>query len=250
MSTPQLFTNGEFELPVIPEGDSFRINGMVVARQLGFRKASDMVRYLDADEKVLVVDRDSQPICIAEIDEFADANPLVSQGAPARPRSDQGVWFLTEPGFYRAIGQRDVNRIKDVKVREGVYRFQRWVFHEVIPQMMRDGRAREFGISGSAWSWGEVSALVRQRYGLDYSPRQLARGLREAGWLKESSTEPKRAHRNKFWFTGTAWHLLPYALPELVTALVPTMQKLGDSQANQYQLSILPVLRALPGGES
>lgn len=54
MSAPQLFTNGEFELPVLPDGDSFRVNGMVVARQLGFRYAADMVRTLADDEKVFI----------------------------------------------------------------------------------------------------------------------------------------------------------------------------------------------------
>lgn len=92
------------------------------------------------------------------------------------------------------------------------------------------------------------TAEIRQRYGLDYKPSEITRALRAAGWLKAGGTTPKHEHRWKFWHTGTAYHLLPHALPEVVTALVPVMQKLGDPQANQYQLNILPPLRALQTG--
>lgn len=240
---PQLFSNGEFELPVIPDGDSFRVNGMVVARQLGYRKAAEMVRSLDKDEKVLIT---------------ADGNPQVNTGANLRLPSDQGfsgalaghgVWFLTEPGFYKAVGQRNVNLIKDAKVREAVYRFQRWVFHDVIPTMVRAGQATEGIFIGTTWCWDDVATEIRQRYGLDYKASEITRALRSAGWLKAGGTTPKHEYRWKFWHTGTAYHLLPHVLPELVTALIPTMQKIGDPQASQYQLNILPALRALPGGE-
>lgn len=40
------------------------------------------------------------------------------------------------------------------------------------------------------------------------------------------------------------------ALPELVLALVPTLRSLGDPQASQYQLDVLPAdLKALPAGD-
>lgn len=233
---PQLFSNGEFELPVIPDGDSFRVNGGVVARQLGFRKANEMVRTLADDEKL-----------------------LVEAGASLRPgadhalygaAADQGTWYITEPGFYKVVGQRNVNLIKDRAVRDAVARFQRWVFHDVIPAMVRSGRADERQLSGTTWSWDDVAAEIRQRYGLDYRPSEITRALRAAGWLKAGGTTPKHEYRWKFWHTGTAYHLFPHVLPELVAALVPVMQKIGDPQANQYQLNILPALSALPGHES
>jgi len=89
---PQLFSNGEFELPMIPQGDSFRVNATVVARQLGFRKAVEMVRTLDKDEKVLIV---------------GDENAQVNPWAQIRAQSDQGVWYLTEPGLYKAADLMD-----------------------------------------------------------------------------------------------------------------------------------------------
>ncbi|PVA95384.1 hypothetical protein DDK01_05995 [Mycobacteroides abscessus] len=232
MSAPQLFTNGEFELPVLPDGDSFRVNGMVVARQLGFRYAADMVRTLADDEKVFI------------------EKPSSPQHANLRAGGDRGVWFVTEPGFYRAVGQRNVNLIKDRKVRDAVARFQRWVFHEVVPAMVRSGQVDECMLSGTTWSWVDVSFEIRQRYGLDYSPSRTVRNARAAGWLRNDGAVPKHAHRGQFWFTGTAYHLLPHALPDLVSEMLPKLQQIGDPQANQYQLNILPSLRAVPGGES
>lgn len=227
MTAPQLFNNGEFELPVIPDGDSFRVNATIVARQLGFAEAKDMVRSLADDEKM-----------------------LVSTGGKFADPSDQAIWFLTEPGFYKAVGQRNVNYIKDRKARAFAEKFQRWVFHTVIPELVRGGTASDARLAGTTWSWVDVSFELRQRYGLDYKASEITSGLRAAGWLRNDGPVPKHEHRHKFWFTGTAYRLLPHVLPELVLALVPTMQKLGDPQANQYQLTITPTLKALPGGES
>ncbi|MFV8049886.1 Bro-N domain-containing protein [Mycobacterium sp. 48b] len=244
MSNLQLFSNGEFELPFIPDGDGFRVHGGIVARQLAFKDASNMVRTLDDDEKVLVT---------------PEENPLVSTPLKFEGRDDQalygaaanqGVWYLTEAGFYRIVGQRNVNAIRDEKVRTFVAKFQRWVFHEVLPQMLRTGQASEALFIGTTWSWDDVAAEIRQRYGLDYKPSEVTRALRAAGWLKAGGTTPKHEHRWKFWHTGTAYHLFPHVLPELVAALVPVMQEIGDPQANQCQLSFMPALKGLPGGES
>ncbi len=223
MTDPQLFKSGDFELPILPTSDGFHVHGMTVARQLGFRNAADMVRTLDGDEKVLVKD---------------DTNQQVSPHANLRARSDHGVWYLTEAGFYRIVGQRNVNAIHDPKIRAAVAAFQRWVFHEVLPQMLRTGQASDARLVGTTWSWDDVAAEIRQRYGLDYKPTELTRAMRAAGWLKDGSTTPKHEHRWKFWHTGTAYHLLPHVLPDLVVDLVDTMRGIGDPQAKQYQLEL------------
>ncbi len=225
----QVFHNGEFELPLISdESGSFRVSGSLLAKQLGYRETKDMVKVLDPDEKMQV------------------RGGGKNSGSP-----DVGIWYVTEPGFYRVVGQRNINVIRDPKVKAAVYRFQRWVFHDVVPQMMRAGQA--LGPEpGAVWSWDEVSAQIRQRYGLDYKPTQITSGLRSAGWLKAGGATPKHEYRNHFWHTGTAYLLLPHVMPELVADLVGTLREIGEPQAQQYQLTIFSEtdLKVIEGGKS
>ena len=95
-----------------------------------------------------------------------------------RVGNTQGVWCLTEAGFYRAVRQRNTNLIRDPKVCDAVARFQTWVFPEVIPAMVRAGQATESAISGTTWSWVDMAFEVRQRYGLDYSAPEIISGIR------------------------------------------------------------------------
>lgn len=225
--SPKVFHNNEFELPMVPNGTgSFRVYGPLLAKQLGHRDAEHLVRPLEDDEKVLV-------------------KGYPNSGTP----SGLGVWYVTEPGFYKVVGQRNINLIRDEKVRAAVYRFQRWVFHEVVPAMMRAGQASG-PEPGAVWSWDEVASQIRQRYGLDYKPTQITMGLRAAGWLKSGSCTPKHEYRNHFWHTGTAFLLYPHVMPELVADLVGTMREIGEPQAQQYQLTIFSVedLKVIEGG--
>lgn len=225
--TPAVFHNGEFEISFAPDGTgSFRVYAPLLAKQLGYRDAANMLRFLENDEKALV-------------------KGYSEMSTP----SDLGVWHVTEPGFYKVVGQRNINLIRDAKVKAAVYRFQRWIFHEVVPQMMRAGQA--LGPEpGSVWSWDETAAQIRQRYGLDYKPTQLTMGMRAAGWLKSGSCTPKHEYRNHFWHTGTQFLLFPHVLPELVADLVGTMREIGEPQAQQYQLTIFSAgdLTAIEGG--
>lgn len=225
MSTPsRIFRSDEFELPFITDpAGGFRVHAPLLAKQLGYSKTFNMVRALDDDEKALV------------------------RGASnLRTPADQDVWYVTEPGFYKIVGQRNINAIKDDAVRAAVYRFQRWVFHQVLPDMVRSGHATELR-PGCTWSWDDVASQMRQRYGLDYTASAITMGLRSAGWLKAGSCTPKHSHRHKFWHTGTAYHLSPHVLPELVSSLLLTMRDIGDPQAQQYQLSFSPALKAIEG---
>ncbi|WP_405490368.1 Bro-N domain-containing protein [Nocardia sp. NBC_00511] len=227
--TPAVFHNGEFEITIDFEDEgSFRVYAPLLAKQLGYRAAHDLVRDLDEDEKL-----------------------LVKGYGNSRTPGGQGVWYVSEPGFYKVVGQRNINLIRDPKIRTAVYRFQRWIFHDVLPQMMRAGHA--VGPEpGSVWSWDETAAQIRQRYGLDYKPTQLTMGMRSAGWLKAGSCTPKHEYRNHFWHTGTQYLLFPHVLPELVADLVGTMRDLGEPQAQQYQLTIFSAgdLTVLEGGAS
>lgn len=227
LAPSRIFRSDEFELPFITEpSGGFRVYAPLLAKQLGHRDAAHMVRALEEDEKVLV------------------------KGYPSSGTgSDQRVWYVTEPGFYKLVGQRNINLIKDDGVRASVYRFQRWVFHQVLPELVRGGYATGLR-PGCTWSWDDVAAQVRQRYGLDYTASDITMGLRSAGWMKAGTCTPKHSHRHKFWHTGTAYHLFPHVLPEMVSALLLTMRDIGDPQAQQYQLSFYPAMKVLEGGLS
>lgn len=108
------FSNDEFELQITPVGDSFIVAAPGFARALGFREAYDLIRSVPDDEKGSEIVR--------------------------TPGGDQRVWHVTEAGFYRAIGQRQAARVRDLDVRAQVERFQSWVYGEVLPAIRRTGR--------------------------------------------------------------------------------------------------------------
>jgi anti-repressor protein len=113
VNAPAIFNNGEFQLHVTPDGDSFHVGAPGLARALGFHEARDLVRALPDDEKG-------------------------SEVIPT-PGGGQLVWFVTEAGFYRVLGQRQTARIKDGEVRAQAARFQDWVFRDVLPAIRRTG---------------------------------------------------------------------------------------------------------------
>lgn len=109
----QLFSNGEFEVCFTLMGDTFTVQAPGFARALGHRDANTMLANVPDDEKGYGLDR--------------------------TPGGYQEVWHLTEPGFYRALGQRQLGRIKSEETRAKVDRFQRWVYHDVLPTIRRTG---------------------------------------------------------------------------------------------------------------
>lgn len=111
MNEIRLFENDEFNLELVPHGDSFKVNAAGLARALGFREAYDLLRNIPDDEKGSEIVR--------------------------TPGGDQRVLVVTEAGFYRALGQRQLARIKDLRVRASVQRFQSWVYGDVLPSLRR-----------------------------------------------------------------------------------------------------------------
>lgn len=109
----QVFENPEFQLRVSRDGDAFRVEAPGLAKALGFRDSYDLVRSIPEDEKGSEIVR--------------------------TPGGDQQGWYVTESGFYRALGQRQAARIKDAAAREMVVRFQSWVYGEVLPGIRRTG---------------------------------------------------------------------------------------------------------------
>ena len=200
-----LFKNPEFDLPIQMDGDSFRVYAPKLARYLGFNEARDMVRHLGADEKVLVGGVGS------ETDAF-----------------DQGVWYVTEPGFYRVVNSRVPSRIKDLAVRDLVIRFQRFVNHEVLPSIRKRG---SYNVDQFAtWDRDEVCAQIRQEYGFDFNPATLGRAMRDGGVIKQNGA-PKAKYKHLFHHTGTAWNLHPFALRQVVVAILDARQAIEAARA-------------------
>ena len=84
-----------------------------VSEVLGYRTAYDMTRNLFEDEKGTQIVR--------------------------TPGGNQQMAIVNEPGFYHAVMQRRSSWVKDDDARHRVEAFQRWVTHEVLPAIRRDG---------------------------------------------------------------------------------------------------------------
>lgn len=146
MTALDLFRNDEFELAITPhDADGFHVQASGVARALGFREAHDLIRTIPDSEKGSELSR--------------------TLGG------EQQVLYLTEAGFYRALGQRQAARIKSAAVRAMVERFQGWVYGTVLPEMRRAAA----GTRGS-----EVAALDRRALALMVIEAEDARAAAEA----------------------------------------------------------------------
>lgn len=146
MSDLRLFGNGEFAIEVIPAADTFTVSAAGVARALGFRDAYRMVETVPEDQKGYTL--------------------------AGTPGGEQRVWFLTEPGLYRVIGQRQTSRVKSPEVRAAVERFQHWVFGEVLPAIRRNGEYRQASIGEPP---SQVEALRRWADEIERSAALAAR---------------------------------------------------------------------------
>jgi anti-repressor protein len=102
-------TGEEFQAVVI-DGSAWLV-AAPIARALSYRDAADMVRSLDADQKGTHTVR--------------------------TPGGEQRLYVISEPGLWRVITNRRKGAVKDARLRERIERFQRWVFHEVIPAAVR-----------------------------------------------------------------------------------------------------------------
>lgn len=111
----QVFSNDEFgEIRVSRDGKGEPwFIAKDVATILGYRSASDLTRLLDDDEKGTQLVQ-----TLGGIQEMASIN---------------------ESGFYKSIMQRRASFINDEQHQGAVKKFQRWVTHEVLPAIRRDG---------------------------------------------------------------------------------------------------------------
>lgn len=84
-----------------------------LAKSLGYHEAKDMVRSLEADE-------------------------FTRHTVPGN-RGNREANVVNEAGVYHAILMRKTACVKDPVARERVESFQRWVTHEVLPSIRRNG---------------------------------------------------------------------------------------------------------------
>lgn len=128
--------------------------------------------------------------------------------------------------------------------REQVTRFQNWVYRDVLPGLRRHGHYRLAGLviegefdDPTTLTWVEVSALMRQRYGLHYTPAQLCRILRTHGVLRQDGA-PRKQHQHMFWFTDGAWTVHPHHLRELAQRVVDGTRELREFRFIQARLEL------------
>lgn len=83
------------------------------AAELAYTNTNDLTRLLDDDEK--------------------GAHIVRTLGG------DQEISVISEAGLYRAIVQRRATKKMDEKLKARLNRFQRWVFHDVLPSIRKTG---------------------------------------------------------------------------------------------------------------
>ena len=203
------FRDGEFDIEVLPRDGSFIVLAPGLAKGLGHRDARDMVRNLNDNEK--------------------------GYASVPTPSGEQRVWYVTEPGFYRVIGQRQTSRIKDGYIRDQVERFQGWVFHDVLPSLRAHGQYTT-PVPGNfpeprTLTWDTAAAHLRQRYGLPVEDAmELIERLKDAGVLKLTGT-PCKEFRDLFWPVGRRFDIHEHALPILAGRVTRTLYDLAEAQA-------------------
>ena len=145
-------TYGDATIRTATVGDEPWFVAADIAKALGYRMASDMIRTLDDDEKGTQTVR--------------------------TPGGEQKVSAINEPGLYRLIVQRQAGYVNDVAARKAVKKFQRWITHEVLPAIRRDG-----GYISPSASEHQVNALIRQAQ-MRMELVQAAKGIIDPGHLE------------------------------------------------------------------
>lgn len=106
----------EFEgnkVRALADGDEVMFVASDIAKILGYRDAANLTRNLDGDER--------------------------GTHEVSTPSGTQNMTILTESGLYRAILNRETAYVKNEEAQAFVKRFQRWVTHEVLPQIRKTG---------------------------------------------------------------------------------------------------------------
>ncbi|MEV6180151.1 Bro-N domain-containing protein [Streptomyces sp. NPDC052015] len=203
------FTEGEFDIEVLPRDNTFIVLAPGLAKGLAYKDARDMLRSVPDEEK--------------------GSAPVRTLGG------EQRVWHVTEPGFYRLIGQRQTSRIKDAYVRDQVDRFQHWIFHDVLPSLRKTGQYTT-PVPGNfpephTLTLEVAAAHLRQRYGLPVEDAMgLADRLKGAGVLRQTGV-PCKEYRDLFWPVRRHFEIHAHALPIIAGRVTQELYRLAEAQA-------------------
>lgn len=176
MSNITPFSSDEFELSILPDGDSFRVLAPGLAHALGMRDATRLLENIPEAEK--------------------------GYTTACTPGGEQRVGYVTEAGFYRALGQRQAARVKNPEIRDQVERFQSWVYTEVLPAIRRTGTYA-------------TTPSVPQPDLSELSPRnlaylsELAKGLEAA--VKHAEKNQRKADGYDHFLNGSGCYLVDTA---------------------------------------
>lgn len=109
--TPYVFDGRNIRL-IDKDGESWFVAGDVAA-ELGYEHTPHLLRLLDDDEKGV-----------------HNADTL---------GGTQAISLVSEAGVYRAIVQRRAGKHMDDRLQKRLARFQRWVFHDILPSIRKTG---------------------------------------------------------------------------------------------------------------
>lgn len=125
-SLVQTFVNEEFgELRILQMDNEFLFHAGDACRILDLKDVTSALRKLDDDEKMLI---NLNEVSTNDSAKFAESKNIKGHSGK---RGGAQFWnFVTEAGLYRLIF---MSRKPEAK------KIQRWIFHEVIPQIRKTG---------------------------------------------------------------------------------------------------------------
>lgn len=168
--------------------------------------------------------RIKDPATRAEVEqhqtEFADAlADWLTNGVAVNPRVKPEVFALPQQAFLEHERRLDALEERQLEVEAHLL-------------------TRLAGGGTRTWNWTETLAVLRQFYNASLTVEELCSSLRLAGVLKDGGREPKAQYQNRyFFFTGTAWHILPAAVPYLYSKAMGRDGRVREVLGTQLRLN-------------